>query len=77
MVLKNLFGKKDQNKKFENPTLNGNQTDTIEETQAPDSAQQQNEPTPALHLENALVENARNDTPETRAKVYQELLFSD
>jgi hypothetical protein len=77
MVLKNLFGKKDQSKKFENPTLNGNQTETIEETQASDSAQQQNEPTPALHLENALVENARNDTPETRAKVYQELLFSD
>ena len=75
MVLKNLFGKKGQKKKFE--SSNANQTETTEETQASDSAQQHNEPTPALHLENAMVENARNDTQETRAKVYQELLFSD
>ena len=77
MVLKNLFSKKDQGKKFENSTSIANQTETVEETQASETSPQQNEPTPALHLENALVENARNDTQETRAKVYQELLFSD
>lgn len=35
------------------------------------------EPPTAVHLESAMIENARNDTVDTRAKVYQELLFSD
>lgn len=75
MVLKNLFGKKDQTKKFENS--NTNQTDSQDEASPSDALQQPAEPNPAVHLEAAMVENARNDTAETRAKVYQELLFSD
>jgi hypothetical protein len=35
------------------------------------------EPETAVHLEQAMIENARNDTADTRVKVYQELLFSD
>lgn len=75
MVLKNLFGKKDQVKKFE--TSNTNQSDSAENSPNSDSVQQPTEPSPAVHLEAAMVDNARNDTMETRAKVYQELLFSD
>jgi hypothetical protein len=36
-----------------------------------------NEPPPALHLEQAMFENARSDNADSRRKVYQELLFSD
>lgn len=75
MVLKNLFGKKDQAKKFENS--NTNQSDIVEDSPSSDAIQQPTEPSPAVHLETAMVDNARNDTAETRAKVYQELLFSD
>lgn len=35
------------------------------------------EPETAVHLEQAMLENVRNDTSETRVKVYQELLFSE
>jgi hypothetical protein len=42
------------------------------ETNAP-----QKEPAPALQLENAMNENARKDSPETRTRLFQELLFSD
>ena len=73
MVLKSLFGKKDPTKKTENtPGI-----ESSEESISSESQPQQNEPSPALHLEGAMVENARNDNAETRAKVYQELLFSD
>jgi hypothetical protein len=75
MVLKNLFGKKDQVKKFEN--LNTSQSETADDSPNSDSFQQPIEPSPAVHLETAMVDNVRNDTAETRAKVYQELLFSD
>lgn len=37
----------------------------------------QKEPEAAVHLEQAMTENVRNDNAETRIKVYQELLFSD
>ena len=37
----------------------------------------QKEPPPALQLENAMTENAKQDTPESRTRVFQELLFSD
>ena len=37
----------------------------------------QGEPTPAEHLEKAMIANARGDNNETRKAVYQELLFSD
>lgn len=73
MVLKSLFGKKDQNQN------NTQQSSTTPEPQEENSStqNQQIEPIPAMHLENAIVDNARSDNPETRAKVYQELLFSD
>ncbi|WP_186645868.1 SseB family protein [Fluviispira vulneris] len=75
MVLKNLFGKKDQTQK---PVQsNVNPTENHDDVSSSAQQNQPNEPQAALHLENAMVENARNDTPETRAKVYQELLFSD
>lgn len=35
------------------------------------------EPPAAVQLENAMLENARQDTQDTRSRVYQELLFSD
>ncbi|WGL59226.1 SseB family protein [Pigmentibacter sp. JX0631] len=73
MVLKSLFGKKDPTKKTENSST----IESSEESIPSESQPQQNEPSPALHLEGAMVENARNDNAETRAKVYQELLFSD
>lgn len=73
MVLKSLFGKKDLTKKVENSP----QTENSDENLVSEPTQQQSEPSPAVHLEAALVENARNDNAETRAKVYQELLFSD
>ena len=73
MVLKSLFGKKDPTKKTENSSAIENSEESISSESQP----QQNEPSPALHLEGAMVENARNDNAETRAKVYQELLFSD
>lgn len=72
MVLKSLFGKKDATKKGENIP----HAESSEENLASEQPQQ-NEPMPAVHLETAMVENARNDNAETRAKVYQELLFSD
>ncbi|APJ03214.1 SseB family protein [Silvanigrella aquatica] len=75
MVLKNLFGKKDQSKKIEN--TNTSTSENQEDSSQSEAAQQPSEPTPAVHLETAMVDNARNDTAETRAKVYQELLFSD
>ncbi|KAB8031930.1 SseB family protein [Fluviispira multicolorata] len=74
MVLKNLFGKKDQTQK--SAQSNVNPTENNDEVSSPQPSQPA-EPQPAVHLEGAMLENARNDSPETRAKVYQELLFSD
>lgn len=64
-----LFSKKDQTPKSENKALRS----------VPNNVQsaQPKEPPAAVHLENAMIENARNDSVESRAKVYQELLFSD
>lgn len=64
-----LFSKKDLNKKTEaKPPIQG---------LAQNAKAQPVEPPPALHLENAMIENARLDSMDTRSKVYQELLFSD
>ncbi len=40
-------------------------------------SEKQEDPKAAIHLEQAMVENTRSDTAESRMKIYQELLFSD
>jgi len=77
MVLKTLFGKKGPAAKL---TLTQQGPEIKSETPAasdPISSPNQNEPPSATFLEQAMVDNARTDTPESRTKVYQELLFSD
>ncbi|WP_338637184.1 SseB family protein [Spirobacillus cienkowskii] len=76
MVLKNLFGKKQQSKKFDNAQHSADANSSEEPSEA-EGSQQPSEPVPSVHLEAAMIENARLDAPENRAKVYQELLFSD
>lgn len=76
MVLKNLFGKKVQTKKNDNSIPN--QTDMSSESPGSNNNSSSSmEPSAAVHLEAAMDDNVRSDTAETRAKVYQELLFSD
>lgn len=68
MVLKQLFGKKPEQKQ----ETQQKQADNPAAAEA-----QQAEPVVARELELAMVENARNDSRDTRNRVYQELLFSD
>lgn len=84
MVLKKLFGKREseaatgQTKAAAGTEVQAASSETSEakpETQ--DAGQDAGEPKAAEYLELAMVENARNDTPDTRRKVYQELLFSE
>lgn len=84
MVLKKLFGKRDSEQN--NQTVTSAQNEQQEQTQseAPQAAvgadQQTSdsaEPKAAEFLEQAMVENVRQDNAETRRKVYQELLFSE
>jgi|GEM_PF-628081 len=84
MVLKSLFGKKGESQKTTGsvPGIGEKPTATAIATpeRAPGAEAQPSapgEPTPALYLEQAMLENARDDTPDNRRKVYQELLFSD
>ncbi len=84
MVLKQLFGA--SNKETRKP-----QVSTIEQppekpthelatqsgTQHTSANTETDGPAAAVHLEQAMFENARNDNTDTRFKVYQELLFSD
>lgn len=82
MVLKQLFGKKsDGQKPSTQVPANSPQASVRSEKQSVESATSEqgegNEPQAAQYLEQAMIENARNDNPETRRKVYQELLFSD
>jgi hypothetical protein len=83
MVLKKLFGRRDADSAADKPGLQSSPTtpatsETEEESAAGQStAQDASEPKAAEYLELAMVENARNDTPDSRRKVYQELLFSE
>ncbi|MES2615300.1 MAG: SseB family protein [Bdellovibrionota bacterium] len=73
MVFKSFFGKKEEEKE------KNQQQPPVEVKQEIKSQAKTNsdEPTPAVQLEHAMAENARQDTQETRSRVYQELLFSD
>lgn len=86
MVLKSLFGKKGETQKTsgvpgmeESPQASPSNAASSPERApgAESAAANPGEPTPAVYLEQAMLENARNDTPDSRRKVYQELLFSD
>lgn len=76
MVFKSIFGKKKSQE-----TKQDAKTQLKKEIEAPTENTQQNdnqeEPPVALHLENSMVENIREDNPSTRTRVYQELLFSN
>lgn len=83
MVLRRLFG----GKKEEATETNSNtENSSVETAETPTSAPtpqnlsgtvNPNEPQPALQLEEAIIENGARDTPDSRNKLYQELLFSD
>ncbi|NBX17381.1 MAG: hypothetical protein EBR09_08455 [Proteobacteria bacterium] len=83
MVLKKLFGKRDADTAAEKSgseagTPASAKTASVnEEATEQASASDSSEPKAAEYLELAMVENARNDTPDSRRKVYQELLFSE
>jgi hypothetical protein len=89
MVLKSLFGKKSEapSPKADVPGMGGkpaqaeNSSTRAPGAEAHDSPTQAEskpgEPPTAVYLEQAMLENARSDTPDSRKKVYQELLFSD
>lgn len=85
MVLKKLFGKREEENQKSQPTAaTVSQTKgaapvpaAASETQPKDEAQSVGEPKIAEYLELAMVENARNDNSDSRRKVYQELLFSE
>lgn len=69
MPLKSIFGKKNK------PTSEPEKTSAAHEPATPQQGAE--EPPIAAHLESAIVENATQDTPDSRGKVYQELIFSD
>lgn len=83
MVLRRLFG----GKKEETTETNTNSAKGSAEVAAAPAAAptpqnlggtvNPNEPQAALQLEQAIAENGARDTPDTRNKLYQELLFSD
>jgi len=87
MILKALFGKKEESKigsvdsgKKEIASVEGetkNATVKGATTTTPPGNPAKEEPPVAELLEKAMIENARADTQETRLRVYQELLFSD
>ena len=82
MVLKQLFGKKNETGRTSLQVAPMDELKIPEAKEAPEAVRagassKEDEPSPALYLEQAMIENARNDNPETRRKVYQELLFSD
>ncbi len=74
MVLKRLFGKKDDEQKQVPGTPEPTSLATAQESE---QASGDSEPNAALYLEQAMLENARNDNQDTRHRVYQELLFSE
>lgn len=79
MILKKLFGKGEETTPSKASDAVNAAAGADAPTPAPTQQQagDQGEPVTAAHLEQAMVENARNDTQESRARVYQELLFSD
>lgn len=84
MVLKKLFGKRDTgDASTATPgaeTLSAKAGATASpDAEVPPSASgsESSEPKAAEYLEQAMVENVRQDTAESRRKVYQELLFSE
>jgi hypothetical protein len=83
MVLKSLFGKKGETQKTAGvPGINdlkspAEKVEATERAPGAESVATPGEPSPAVYLEQAMVENARDDNPDSRRKVYQELLFSD
>lgn len=84
MVLKKLFGKRDSEQNAEAVTTSQSEkqetTEPVAQQSAQETAQQSSdasEPKVAEFLEQAMVENVRQDNGETRRKVYQELLFSE
>lgn len=84
MVLKKLFGKSgsdsDKNQSSKVATVDakpGASASAAPQPQAEATAENTNEPKAAEYLELAMVENARNDSLDSRRKVYQELLFSE
>lgn len=75
MPLKSIFGKKS---KPSGEDEKGASTTAPAAPAASEAAHHgADEPPTAAHLEAAILENASQDTPDTRSKVYQELLFSD
>jgi len=82
MVLKKLFGKRESETTTKQSAVEGASAAQSEAAPAAEQrqtseAQGAGEPKAAEYLELAMVENARNDTPDSRRKVYQELLFSE
>ena len=76
MVLKSIFGKNKNDETKASPENNAAKA-ALAASSAPGADSQPAEPPAAEYLEKAIVDNARDDTNETRKKLYQELLFSD
>lgn len=80
MILKSLFGKKGAQKipEVQNTSASPSAMPVSNASApAPGAPSAADEPPAASQLEEAMVENARADTQESRDRVYQELLFSD
>ena len=85
MVLKKLFGKRDSAQNADAVKNTQSEQQELTPSAAPQSAQESttqqssdaSEPKVAEFLEQAMVENVRQDSGESRRKVYQELLFSE
>jgi hypothetical protein len=87
MLLKKLFGNRDSKSSTDvvpavaavasDAATTGTDVTQSSSGDGTQSSQEPGEPKAAEYLEQAMVENARNDTPDSRRKVYQELLFSE
>ncbi|MEY4066292.1 MAG: hypothetical protein RIR26_2500 [Pseudomonadota bacterium] len=88
MLLKKLFGNRDSKSSTdavpaaaavasESGTTGSAAAEAATSEEGAQTSQEAGEPKAAEYLEQAMVENARNDTPDSRRKVYQELLFSE
>ncbi len=80
MSFKSFFQKKEEEKKLDilsqsnPPAQKENAAKTVVESK---NIPTTNEPPAAVQLEAAMIENIRDDNKDSRAKIYQELLFSD
>lgn len=87
MAFKTFFSKKEEEKKKNSatqaqaqaqvPTASEEKPSNHAEVKSSPPLQTNEEPPVAVQLENAILENARQDTQDSRSRVYQELLFSD